>query len=72
MIFQQNREALENVKRFAENWDRATQGRRIVQTADLFRQRGTMECLMLDELNQVIALAEQAVHDADNPPRGGH
>jgi hypothetical protein len=56
------RKALQRVKAFAEAWPDALEAMAL----------STREQLQLTDLNRVIALAEQAVHDADNPPRGGH
>lgn len=63
-----SREALNRAKAFAEHHDE-TRGTNVIQYVHL---RNASLYLTTQDLNRIIALAEEALDDQENPPRGGH
>ena len=61
------REALSRVKAFAEAWATEMPNTLVM----VFRSEGR-EQLLREDLNRIIALAEDSLATQENPPRGGH
>lgn len=64
---EQNRNALGQAKTFAESW-----ASELPELRAMVLHTASRRQLSAESLNRVIALAEQALDDQENPPRGGH